>query len=132
MNKVYQELATAIPAFKNCQRSGNLEWMKKWQQKIENIQDEWLPSGSGFDCGCTVDIEASELNKIVIYTDYHHLNEAGYYNCWTDHEIVVTPDFISGFTLEITGKNRNDIHTYMYDVFATALGQVWTEGGSHE
>lgn len=51
------------------------------------------------------------------------MNDAGYYDGWTEHTITVTPAFIGGFELSISGRNRNDIKDYISEVFNQALSQ---------
>lgn len=77
--------------------------------------DAILPSGSGFDCGTKI-LNADE-KKIVFFTEFHHMNENGYYDGWTKHRITVTPDFISGINIRIYGKNRSQIKEYIHVLF---------------
>lgn len=108
----------------------NLRWLENLNIKpdpskekfrfaaLEGIAKECenLPSGSGLDNGVRIDLERSKPNKIVFHTEFHHLNENGYYDGWTTHRIVVTPNF-GRFNLKITGRNRNQIKDYLYDLF---------------
>jgi len=121
--KLYQELAAAIQARKNCDTATprNTEWFDKWTDRINELVD-LLPSGSGIDCGTKIDLDASHAEKIVLYTSYHHMNDGGYYNGWTEHTITVTPSFRE-INLRISGRNRNDIKEYLYETFEYALTQ---------
>lgn len=107
----------------------NLEWienLKGDEQKektykpvaIERIMSECvdLPHGSGLDNGVSIDLNRSKSDKIVFNTEFHHMNENGYYDGWTSHSLIVTPKF-GGYDLRITGKNRNGIKEYLYDLF---------------
>lgn len=116
---LYSELATAIQARRNCAEKRNSEWFDKWSERIEAIQEE-LPSGSGIDSGTRIDLDASHAGKLVLHTDYHHMNDGGMYDGWTEHTITVTPSF-SGIDLRISGRNRNDIKEYLHDVYYSAL-----------
>jgi hypothetical protein len=58
---------------------------------------------------------------LVIVTSYHHMNDAGMYDGWTDHKVIVTPSLVHGFVLRITGRNRNDIKEYIADLFQQSL-----------
>lgn len=78
---------------------------------------ENLPSGSGLDNGVRIDLDRSKPNKIVFHTEFHHLNENGYYDGWTTHSIIVVPEFGGEFDVKITGKNRNQIKDHLYDLF---------------
>ena len=104
------------------------DWKKTVNENYEsqciaelNKLTDMLPSGSGFDNGCTINIEKSGSKKVIIDTSFHHLDE-GYYTGWTEHKVIVTPCF-NGFDLRITGKNENGIKDYMYDVFYSVLSE---------
>lgn len=113
----YSELAATIGAFKRC--SG--EWKDKHQDRIDDLMDA-MPSGSGFDNGTRLDMDASHDDKLVFTTSYHHMNENGYYDGWTDHTVTVTPAF-NGFHIRVSGRNRNDIKDYIGEVFHAVLSE---------
>lgn len=115
-----RQIATALEARENCRTSGNWEWFNKHSKVIQTLT-EALPSGSGFDNGTGIDLDASKPNRIVLYTSFHHMNDVGMYDGWTDHTVIVTPSFVHGLDLRITGRDRNDIKEYIYDAFYTAL-----------
>ena len=120
-NKVYQVLAQTFNALQNCIKSNNEEWRVNHTQKILDICLNNLPSGSGVDGGTKFDFDDSKENKLVLFCSFHHMNENGMYDGWTDHQIVITPDLAFGFNLRITGQNRNDIKEYLYDLFYSDL-----------
>ena len=109
-----QKLASIIQAYKNCIKSGNKEWEQNHLEYIEAEQKK-LPHGSGIDGKCEFDIENCTPTKIVIYLEYHHMNEDGYCG-WTEHNLIITPTFGS-CRVSITGKNKNDIKDYLRDTF---------------
>lgn len=80
-----------------------------------------LPSGSGIDRGTIIDRERSRPDRIVLVCSFHHMNEHGYYDGWTDHEVIVRPSLAWGFTLRVTGRDRNGIKDYLHDVYMHAL-----------
>ena len=82
-----------------------------------------LPSGSGWDCGTKLDYEKSNPDKLVFYGSYHHMNENGMYDGWTEHTIIVTPSLAFGFDVKITGRDRNDIKDYLGEMFQHALSE---------
>lgn len=91
--------------------------------KYPNQLDEFnnlLPSGSGFDDGSKIDVDNSRKDKIIITTAFHHMDEHGGYCGWTDHKIIVTPDF-DGINIKVTGNNRNQIKEYIADTFYHCL-----------
>lgn len=118
---LYSELAQLIQARLTCKEALNDIWFAKHEGRIEELVSENMPSGSGFDAGTKIDFEASHGAKLVFTTSFHHMNEVGYYDGWTEHTVTVTPSF-TGFNLRISGRNRNDIKEYIGDVFHTALG----------
>src|ERR1700733_9988314 len=89
---VYREIASLIQAIGNCQRSWNKEWEEKHGERLRHLV-ELLPSGSGFDNGTKLDTIASNAEKLVFTTAFHHMNENGYYDGWTEHTVYVTPSF---------------------------------------
>lgn len=77
---------------------------------------ETAPSGSGIDSGTKLE-EGSRPDRIVFEFGYHHMNEVGYYDGWTDHRAKVYPDPGYDFRLEITGRDRNQIKDYLHQTF---------------
>lgn len=119
---LYSELASTVDAMHTCEQKPEQygEWAHKHEETISKLVHERMPSGSGFDCGTQMDCSQSHAEKLVFTTSFHHMNDAGYYDGWTEHTIVVTPSF-SGFNLRISGRNRNNIKDYIHDVFSQAL-----------
>lgn len=119
--KLYSELASLIQARLNCLDTGNAEWKLKHEEKIESIVSEYLPSGSGFDSGVRLEIDLSRANRLEFYAPFHHMDEWGGYDGWTEHMVIVTPSLAFGFDLRITGKNKNQIKDHISEVFIHAL-----------
>jgi len=127
MKTLLNHLATALVAHKNCIQSGNVEWQAKWENIISQIERE-LPLGSGIDNGTKIDVDKSDgRNRIVMETAYHHMNENGMYDGWTEHQVLITPDLLCGFSIKFTGRNRNEIKEYLHDVFHTVLSEEYDE-----
>lgn len=125
MNKtVLTEIVSRIVAIRNCQQSGNEEWEAKHKVALRELQSD-LPSGSGIDNGTQIDAEASTQQRLVLHTAFHHMNDAGMYDGWTEHTITVRPDLLFGFTLSISGRDRNDIKDYLNDVYTMALQEPY-------
>lgn len=116
-----ERLASAIGARQNCIAAHNLEWRDRHQSRIEALAQHELPRGSGVDSGCKVDLDRSTADRIVITTAFHHMDENGYYDGWTEHTITVKPSFIGRFSLKISGRDRNGIKEYLSDLFYHAL-----------
>lgn len=117
---LYECLALALDALANCERMGNGEWAPRWRERLAKLERE-LPSGSGFDNGTRIDYDRSTGDKFVLTTAFHHMNDAGFYDGWTEHTVTIRPSFISRFTVEVSGRNRNGIKDFIADSFASAL-----------
>ncbi len=116
--KRYQLFARWSQAQANCDARGNTPWSEKWQNAIDGLMDS-APHGGGFDSGTRfVDFDNGKLR---FETHFHHMNQYGYYDGWTDHTITVSPDLACGFDLTISGRNKNDIKGYILDVFSDWL-----------
>lgn len=120
---VYSRIAQLVVAMQNCEEANNTEWYSRHEATIETIVKDYLPSGSGFDNGTKFDVDASNERKLVFNAPYHHMDENGYYNGWTDHTITVRPSLWNEFELSISGKDRNDFKSYAHDVFRDSLQQ---------
>lgn len=118
--KTFQRIASTLDAIKNCRERGNTEWLEKHEETIERIM-ETAPSGSGIDAGTKLDRDASKRDKLVFSCGYHHMNEIGYYDGWTEHRITVSPSLLWEIDLKISGRDRNQIKDYLHEVYQTWL-----------
>lgn len=111
---LYQIIAEAVSATK---RSVNIGFVTKWDDLIEDIEKNHLPSGSGIDGGCVIDRANCTDQKIVITSSFHLMNNDGYYVGWKDFRVIITPSF-SGIDLKIvaTKSDTREIH------------RAWTNG----
>lgn len=114
-------IAQLIDARLRCLETGNTfaDTHTDTLRQLANL----LPHGSGIDAGVTVDLERSHLEKIVLNTAFHHMDEHGFYDGWTEHTVTVTPSFLGDRRLRISGPNRNDIKEYLHQTFDDVLGQ---------
>lgn len=119
MKKVYQRIAELLQAIENCEQSGNTEWKGKHEDILAYVM-EFAPSGSGIDNGTKLG-DDSKPERLVFRCSYHHMNDAGMYDGWTDHSIIVTPSLVFGFNVRITGKDRNGIKDYLGEVYRSWL-----------
>lgn len=99
------------------------EKAKLVRSSLETYVQRNAPSGSGVDCGTRLS-EKATTNRIVLSLSYHHMNEEGMYDGWTEHEITVTPDFISAVDLHITGRDKNQIKDFLHDTYRYWLTRV--------
>jgi hypothetical protein len=118
---IAEAMSSALAARLNCIRSGNQEWLDRWEAFLLALQKE-LPRGSGIDRGTTIDFDCSRGEKIVLRTSFHHMDENGVYDGWTEHTIRITPAF-RGFDLSISGRNKNEIKEYLAEVYHCALAE---------
>ena len=121
MGKKYIELAKAIAAKANCIKSGNEEWFDKWDDKINSIISS-LPHGSGIDGRTELD-DKSTGDKIIINSEYHCMNEGGYYDGWINFRLTITGSLMFGFNLNITGNfgKYQDVKDYLHEIFSYDL-----------
>jgi hypothetical protein len=108
ITKLYQEINNLLNAIANCEVSSNDTCYQRHNDRLDMLET-MLPSGSGFDSGTKIDRDKSKPDKkIVLTTSYHHMNDVGMYDGWSDHEIVITPAF-HGVDIKITGRDRNNL-----------------------
>lgn len=119
------KIASLVDARARCLATGNT-WAETHTTRLRALIREFLPSGSGFDNGSTIYLDESSADKIVLATSFHHMDEMGGYDGWTDHKITVRPSLVHGFTLTIGGRNRNDIKDYIAETFQHCLSQELT------
>ena len=121
--QVYRHLAQCLQAVINCEQSNNTEWAQKHKAEIVRTVVNYLPSGSGFDKGCSLDLDKSTPESLVINTSFHHMDDNGYYSGWTEHTIRVKPSLAFGFLLSISGRDVNEIKAHIEQTFDMALTQ---------
>ena len=112
----YLHIASALAAKANCERHDNGTWLEIWDEVIRQISDS-APKGSGFDCGSEILILKSDQSTLRFYTQYHHMDDNGFYCGWSSHHINVKPAFIGGFDMVVHGQDRNQIKDYIAEVF---------------
>ena len=119
-------IANIVDAYMTCENNGNAYWHAKHEEALRQIERNVLPHGAGFDFGTTVDVDKSTSEKLVFHTSFHHMNDAGMYDGWTEHKVIVRPRF-DGLDVRVTGRNRNDIKNYIGDVFYQTLTKELTD-----
>ncbi len=106
----------------------NAQWGPIARKRLDKLVD-LLPSGSGIDRGTK--LVSASASKIVLECSFHHMDEHGFYDGWTEHRITVRPTF-SGLDVTISGRNRNDIKEYLHEVYSCALSERIVESVDHE
>ena len=121
--KLAYSLASLVSAIRNCQKSGNAEWKAKHTEKLNDLIREHMPSGSGFDNGTSLDHDRSGGERLTFNTAFHHMDENGSYNGWTEHAVTVRPHFIGSLQVKVSGQDKNGIKDYIAECFDAALSQ---------
>lgn len=111
------KLANLIQAEKSCIKSNN-SFADTHAETIDEML-QILPHGSGIDSGIKLLKDECNNDKIVFSFGFHHMNENGYYDGWTEHRLIITPSLIHGYQMKITGKDMNQIKEYLYDLFSS-------------
>jgi hypothetical protein len=124
---VYQRLASLVLQRSNCIAHKNEEWFHKSTERIHEIVKNHLPSGSGVDNGTRIDLEKSTEEKLVFQADFHHMNEWGCYDGWTEHTVTVRASLFDRFTVTVSGRNRNQIKDHIAELFYWALRETVPE-----
>ncbi len=119
--KVYEAMASLCQAIRNCEESGNSEWKFKHTMRLRALIDRYLPHGGGFDGQITVDTDKSDADRIVLGVSFHHMNDNGMYDGWTDHNVTVKPSLAHEIYISVSGRDRNDIKNYIGEEFHNAL-----------
>lgn len=125
---LYSELSNLVQARYNCMEKVAIahnenaaQWIDKHTDTIEQLVEDHMPHGSGYDSGTKIDLDASHGEKLVFDIAFHHMDEWGGYNGWTEHRVAVTPSLSNEFRLRIGGRNRNGIKEMMYQDMRHAL-----------
>jgi hypothetical protein len=122
LRPLVEHFANCFTALRNCAvRPGYGDAIANmWADRLAALAREHLPSGSGFDNGTTLDLDASRLDRLIFATAFHHMDDNGSYCGWTEHRVVVSPSFV-GIELKVTGRDKRGIKDYIGEVFADML-----------
>src|SRR5690554_240724 len=115
--KTYEWIAQKVVAINNCRAAGLDEWRERHTEVLEAFVRNSAPSGSGFDGGTRIDLERSNARRLEFKTAFHHVDEHGSYDGWTEHTVTVRANLALGFELTVSGRNRDLIKDYIADVF---------------
>ena len=132
--QVYQEIARILNAMENCRKIkkdsnetlyNETYWYDRHAEKVDYIIKNYLPHGSGIDSKTEIDFEKSNDDKIVINSEYHCMNENGYYDGWVNFRILIIPCLLFGFKLKIIGNfgKYKHVKDYLHDLFYDNLTQ---------
>lgn len=122
--KLYQHIASLLDTLLRCEaptaNSSQAAHVVEHRKTLKDLVGN-LPSGSGFDNGTSIDLERSTPNRVIFRTAFHHMNEAGFYTGWSNHDVIMTPSLVWGFDLHVTGRDMNDVKEYIAGCFHDAL-----------
>lgn len=122
------EFVSCKTALENCIQSGNTEWEVRWHERLNRLVD-LIPSGGGIDVGPrahgSVEIKPDGIRFDI---SYHHMNDGGFYDGWTEHTITVRPAF-DGIDVRVSGRDRNQIKSHLHETMLHAFMQriTWDE-----
>lgn len=135
--KVYKKLAVAFQEHENCIKVGNTEWEGRWYDTIQDITEEYLPNGSGFNAGTSFQFNQSEPERLVLFSAFQVMNAVGGYIRWVDFNIVVTPSLSMDFKTEIKILESSNLTLrevedpglldYIGEVFAECLNKEYAD-----
>lgn len=117
---LYRAIVQALVALETSLSRGNAEWVPRWNTVLREY-DKMLPRGSGLDNGSVLVKAESDSEKLVIETSFHHMNDDGFYDGWTEHRVIVKPSLLHGINVAVSGRDRRDIKVYIAEVFTEAL-----------
>lgn len=123
-----QRLARLIVARVNCIDNDNGNWADQHEVGIEMILAT-LPAGSGIDSGNEVDYDKSSINRIVINSSFHVMNDQGGYDGWIDYRVIITASLMFGFDVNIVGnfssnKNAHGLKDSLVDLYSDSLSDI--------
>lgn len=127
---VCRVIASMLLQLDNLRRNSNvpdkINLMGDVKDRIKTTVKDFMPSGSGVDDGTKLD-DRSNPDKLEFIASFHHMDENGCYDGWTDHRVIVKPSLVFGTSIRVTGRDRNQIKDYLHELFDIALGQmvVW-------
>lgn len=124
---LYRAIAQTLQARLNCERAGNAEWRDRHQSALDQLVRDFMPSGSGFDCGTQLDPKSTP-DRLQFIAPFHHMDDVGSYDGWTDHVFTVRASLSLGIVLTISGRDRDGFKDYAHEAFYFALLREVTQG----
>ena len=122
---LYVALASLCQRYHNTARQfalGNPSMADHCLEEAHRLVREYMPSGSGFDAGTELVIDVCDASTLVFKTAFHHMDEHGGYDGWSEHKVKVTAEF-GGFDIYVGGRDRDGIKEYIGETFCYALNQ---------
>jgi hypothetical protein len=126
MSKLYSELAGAIAWYKRVKDDATRkEFAAHALDKIQYCL-ELLPMGSGIVSNEIV-LEKCNATRLVIFGEYHHMDENGYYAGYFGYNVTVTADLEHDFNLsvKIVYNDTDESKRYITDSYADYLSDTY-------
>jgi hypothetical protein len=120
MKNLIEKIAGTVQAMNNCIAVKNEIWEHRHRETISQIEANDLPSGSGINSVCEIDLSNTTKDKVIIKTSFHHMDEHGGYDGWTEHNVTIRPQF-NGIDIKISGKDKNGVKEYLAELFNEVL-----------
>lgn len=125
-----QVISSNVTSLQNCIVSDQLssEWAATYRERIEHIERNVLPRGSGIDNGTKIDLDRCNPKGrqcIVFNVAFHRMDENGYYCGWQDYRVVVVPCF-DGINVNVIGRDYNGLKDYLAELFHHTLQETYS------
>lgn len=121
MGNLASALAQCLFGMEHNTKGNAPDLVELWQDRAESLVRNAMPHGSGVDTGTTLDMESSTPDRLCFSLSFHHMNDVGYYDGWTEHRVIARPSFLYGLDIRVTGRDRNGIKEYLGDIYAQCL-----------
>lgn len=122
--QLYRHLASIADAMQRCEQDpARAEFAARHRDAFDYLVRQYMPSGCGVDSGTRAMHDRCTGERLTFQADFHHMTEHGFYDGWTEHVVTVRPSLVYGFTLSISGRDRNDIKDYLSELYDEALRQ---------
>jgi len=108
------------------ERYPTLSEREELQSEIKWVLNGMLPHGSGIDADWIISFK-NKSNKIYISNSYHHMNEDGYYDGWSDFTVIINLLGNEYFKLVFNGTEsqrlakKYDIRDYLESYLSECL-----------
>ena len=118
--RVYEAIARARYSMLNAK---DPHWFDTFSKELNDLLSNYLPHGSGIDGETAVCPSRSKDDRIVIASNYHLMNENGFYVRWIKFDIVIKPNLQWGMDLSVKGQfgKDQDVKEYLAELFHEAL-----------
>lgn len=127
---LYRAMAHRLAQIANLQEAARPlddPFLVEAKQALKDLIDE-LPHGSGIDCDWHVTGERPGgehgCKKLILRNSYHHMDECGGYDGWTDFKVTVTGDLLSDIDVLVQGRfpaKYADTRDYLCEILTHAL-----------